>query len=96
MCNICFRPTDTLILNYVSSTKQPITIEEYMKHLKCGTALPAISCIWYYFLTLKSQRLVYNFYAICLHSIPAIIADTIATILRKQPRSDFYYNSLVF
>ncbi|KAJ9587815.1 hypothetical protein L9F63_018739 [Diploptera punctata] len=80
------RPSDPIILNYVSSTQRPITFGQYMKDLKCTMYVPALFCMWYYFLTLESQRLVYNVYSFFLHTIPALIADFIAVVLRKQPR----------
>jgi fatty acyl-CoA reductase len=76
---------DTPILNYVSSTQNPITWGQYMKFNECGLEFPSMRVMWYYCLELHKHRIVHNFCAVFLHFLPALIVDTAARLVGKEP-----------
>ncbi|XP_069685499.1 fatty acyl-CoA reductase wat-like isoform X2 [Periplaneta americana] len=73
------------ILNYVSSVENRLTWGEYMKYNEIGKRYPSVRVIWYYYFRLNKHRFVYNFYAVFLHYLPALIVDTLARIVGKEP-----------
>ncbi|PSN40545.1 Fatty acyl-CoA reductase wat [Blattella germanica] len=80
------KPSSPKIYNYVSSAQRPITIGQYMYYLENSVIIPATICIWVNFLFLEGNRHLCNLLVLLLHTIPAIIADTAALILRKKPK----------
>jgi hypothetical protein len=76
---------DIPILNYVSSTQNPLTWAQFMKFNECGTEFPSMTVMWYYFLILHKYKIMHNFCAIFLHFLPALIVDTAARLVGKEP-----------
>lgn len=78
-------PDDIPILNYVSSTQNPITWGQYMKFNECGTEFPSMRVMWYYCFQLHKHRIMHNFCTVFLHFLPALIVDTAARLVGKEP-----------
>ncbi|PNF31087.1 Fatty acyl-CoA reductase wat [Cryptotermes secundus] len=78
-------PDDISILNYVSSTQNPITWGQYMKFNECGTEFPSMKVMWYYCFQLHKHRIMHNLCTVFLHFLPALIVDTAARVVGKEP-----------
>ena len=74
------------IFNNVSSVQNPVTWGELDRHMVQGNVYPSLQFLWYYCLAMTKHRLIYKICALFLHLLPAILADTCARIIGKQPR----------
>nr|XP_050855596.1 uncharacterized protein LOC127066212 [Vespula vulgaris] len=85
---------DTPIYNYVSKDN-PITYDE-LKDMsaKYGLLVPTKESIWYYSFRNTKYRLVHLFYVYFLHLLPALVIDTVALCMGKQPRLLKIYNKI--
>ena len=75
-----------VIFNSVSSVQNPVTWGELDRFMEQGNIYPSLKFIWYYCLSLNKHRLIHKIYALFLHLLPAILVDTGAMIIGKQPR----------
>nr|XP_012136054.1 PREDICTED: putative fatty acyl-CoA reductase CG5065 [Megachile rotundata] len=74
------------IYNCVSSCDNPISWYEYMKKNELyGLDQPSVKVMWYYMLILNRHLFLHNLCNLFLHIIPAIIVDTIASLLGRKP-----------
>ncbi|KAI4498794.1 hypothetical protein M0802_005969 [Mischocyttarus mexicanus] len=89
------RPNDDIpIYNYVSKDN-PITYDD-LKNMssKYGLFTPSIEAIAYYSFRNNKYRLVHLFYVYFVHLLPALIVDTVAFCIGKQPRLLKIYNKI--
>nr|XP_050868827.1 fatty acyl-CoA reductase wat-like isoform X2 [Vespula vulgaris]XP_050868828.1 fatty acyl-CoA reductase wat-like isoform X2 [Vespula vulgaris]XP_050868829.1 fatty acyl-CoA reductase wat-like isoform X2 [Vespula vulgaris]XP_050868830.1 fatty acyl-CoA reductase wat-like isoform X2 [Vespula vulgaris] len=88
------RNEDIPIYNYVSKDN-PITFDE-LKYMtaKYGIPLPSKEAIWYYSFRNVKYRLVYILCIYFLHLLPALLIDTFALCIGKQPRLLKIYNKI--
>ncbi|XP_046837277.1 fatty acyl-CoA reductase wat-like isoform X1 [Vespa crabro] len=88
------RLNDIPIYNYVSKDN-PITYDDLKdKAVKYGVRFPTEKAIWYYSFRNIKHRLVYIFYMYFLHLLPALIVDTFALCIGKQPKLLKIYNKV--
>ncbi|XP_015180790.1 PREDICTED: fatty acyl-CoA reductase 1-like isoform X2 [Polistes dominula] len=80
------RPSQDPIYNYVSKDN-PITYDE-LKNMsaKYGLLTPTMESIGYYSFRNNKHRLVHLFYVYFVHLLPALIIDTVALCIGKQPK----------
>ncbi|XP_035739081.1 fatty acyl-CoA reductase wat-like isoform X1 [Vespa mandarinia] len=85
---------DTPIYNYISKDN-PITYDE-LKDMsaKYGLLIPTKESIWYYSFRNTKYRPIHLFYVYFLHLLPALIIDTVALCMGKQPRLLKIYNKI--
>ncbi|CAG9770278.1 unnamed protein product [Ceutorhynchus assimilis] len=78
---------DIMVYNYESGKDQPINWGKFM-HLShhYGIEYPSTKAIWYYSFKLYKYYPVYLFWTFLLHTLPALLADTVLFCLGKQPR----------
>ncbi|KAL2741590.1 fatty acyl-CoA reductase wat-like isoform X2 [Vespula squamosa] len=82
------------IYNYVSKDN-PITFREMIKmSFKHVQSLPTNEAIWYCSYRNIKYRPIYLFYTCLLHLLPALIIDTLAICIGKQPRLLKIYNKI--
>lgn len=74
------------IFNNVSSVQNPVTWGELNRFIEQGNIYPSLKFMWYYCVYLNKHRLIYKIYALFLHVLPAVLVDTGAMIIGKQPR----------
>lgn len=75
------------ILNFVSSNVKPLTWKEFMAYNELAAPqIPLMLAIWVYCLTLNKYKFMHKLYCVFLHLIPALIVDTFARILGKEPK----------
>nr|XP_050868792.1 fatty acyl-CoA reductase wat-like isoform X2 [Vespula vulgaris] len=85
---------DFPIYNYVSNDN-PITYNRFIEMmLKYGKLIPFKKAVWYYSFTITKYRPIYLFCIFFLHLLPALIIDTIAVCVGKQPRLLGIYNKI--
>ncbi|KAL2734722.1 fatty acyl-CoA reductase wat-like isoform X2 [Vespula maculifrons] len=76
---------DLPIYNYVSDDN-PITYNEFVEVIiKYGELIPSEKALWCHSFLVTKYRLVHLFYVYFLHLLPALIIDTIAVCVGKQP-----------
>ncbi|KOC64230.1 Putative fatty acyl-CoA reductase [Habropoda laboriosa] len=74
------------IYNSVSSCQNPISWGVFMnKNAIFGVEIPSIKVLWYYMLILNRYLLLHNICAFFLHTVPAVIVDTIALLSGRKP-----------
>ncbi|CAH0715880.1 unnamed protein product, partial [Brenthis ino] len=74
------------IYNYVSSEQNPLIMETLMNNIvKYEWEVPTMKAVWIYMCWITPSKFLYNFYFLLLHSIPALIVDTIAILIGKKP-----------
>lgn len=77
----------TPIYNYVSICQNPITWKKFMYFNELyGTQVPTVHSMWYFMLVLNKYKFVHDICAIVLHTIPAIIIDTVLFLSGRKPR----------
>ncbi|KAK7576523.1 hypothetical protein V9T40_012809 [Parthenolecanium corni] len=75
------------IFNYVSSNAKPLKWKDFMRYNEeAGKDVPSLLAIWVYSLTINKYKFVHQIYCIFLHLLPALIIDTYARIVGKEPR----------
>jgi fatty acyl-CoA reductase len=74
------------IFNNVSSVQNPVTWEELSSYTEKGNIYPSLKTVWYYCVCLNKHRIIHKIYVIFLHLLPALLIDTGAMIIGKQPR----------
>lgn len=74
------------IYNYVSNDN-PITYDR-LKELsaKYGLDIPSNRAIWYYSFRNNKYRIVHLFFMYFMHLLPALLVDTVAFCMGKQPK----------
>ncbi|XP_026683329.1 fatty acyl-CoA reductase wat-like isoform X2 [Diaphorina citri] len=79
--------TDIEIYNYVSSTQKPIKWKEFMAlNEKAVPEIPSTFAIWAYCFTLNKYKSIHKLYILFLHLLPALIVDTAAKLMGRQPK----------
>ncbi|XP_046613172.1 fatty acyl-CoA reductase wat-like [Neodiprion virginianus] len=74
------------IYNVVSSCQKPFTWGKLMRHIEeYGLKVPTMMCIWYYCFKLNKYESVHKIYVIFLHLLPALIVDSVARIIGREP-----------
>ncbi|XP_046475512.1 fatty acyl-CoA reductase wat-like isoform X1 [Neodiprion pinetum] len=74
------------IYNVVSSCQKPFRWGELMRHIEeYGLEVPSMMCIWYYCFKLNKYESVHKIYVIFLHLLPALIVDSVARIIGREP-----------
>ncbi|KAL0281211.1 UNVERIFIED_CONTAM: hypothetical protein PYX00_002266 [Menopon gallinae] len=74
------------VYNYVSSTDNALKFRNFEFYLKkCGITIPSTKAVWYYSLILCGNRSLSQILLILLHWMPALLIDTAAVLLGKQP-----------
>ncbi|XP_046742047.1 fatty acyl-CoA reductase wat-like [Diprion similis] len=74
------------IYNVVSSCQKPITWGKFMQHIEdFGLQIPSMMCIWYYCFRTNKYEWVHKMYVIFLHLLPALIVDSVARIVGREP-----------
>nr|XP_050868832.1 fatty acyl-CoA reductase wat-like isoform X4 [Vespula vulgaris] len=85
---------DVPIYNYVSKDN-PITFEEMINmSLKNAISIPTMEAVWYCSFRNIKYRFVYTILIYILHLLPALIVDTFALCVGKQPRLLKIYNKI--
>ncbi|KAL6257521.1 hypothetical protein P5V15_011094 [Pogonomyrmex californicus] len=76
----------TPIYNYVSICENPITWRRFMKLNELyGLQVPSTRILWYYMFYLNKHKLVHDIYVLFLHTIPALVIDTILFLSGRKP-----------
>lgn len=79
--------SDIEIFNYVSSTQRPIKWKEFMRLNEIAVPdIPSTLAIWAYCFTLNKHKFIHNIYIYLLHLLPALIVDTAAKMLGREPK----------
>ncbi|XP_015434622.1 PREDICTED: putative fatty acyl-CoA reductase CG5065 [Dufourea novaeangliae] len=74
------------IYNTVSSCQRPITWGQFLELNKFyGISVPSKKVLWYHSIILQRNFFLYHIYSFFLHSIPAVIVDTIAYLIGQKP-----------
>ncbi|CAH0712960.1 unnamed protein product, partial [Brenthis ino] len=75
-----------LIYNYVSSEQNPLIMGTFINYaVAYGAQVPTMQAIWMNIFWITSSKFLFNLYFLLLHSIPALIVDTIAILIGKKP-----------
>ena len=75
------------VYNFATHPENKTNYEIYMNQcFKHGSYFPTNKSIWYHRLTLEPNLLIYEFYKIAYHVIPAILIDSIRLIIGKKPK----------
>ncbi|XP_050301949.1 fatty acyl-CoA reductase wat-like [Anthonomus grandis grandis] len=75
------------VYNYESGTDKPITWGKFMYLSEInGIKYPSIKCIWYYQFNLYRYYPIYLLFTFLLHTIPAILTDSILFCTGRKPR----------
>lgn len=85
--NLADNKVKTRVYNYSSGSRNPITWEEYMRSCEVyGHEYPPEKCFWYYSLTLTKKRWVYLILRLFLHIWPALLVDSVCSVIGKQKK----------
>lgn len=75
------------IYNYVSSNVRPLRWKDFMYYNELAEPeIPSVLAIWVYCLTLNKYKFMHQIYCVFLHFIPALIVDTYAKLVGREPK----------
>nr|CAD7460311.1 unnamed protein product [Timema tahoe] len=75
------------IYNYVSSAQNPIQWHNFVDMAKNhGKDVPSSKAIWYYSFTMTKYKALYVILSFLLHTLPALLVDTVTILCFKKPK----------
>nr|CAD7396383.1 unnamed protein product [Timema poppensis] len=83
------------IYNYVSSAQKPIQWQEFVDMAGShGMDIPCSKAIWYYSVTMTKYKVLYMILAFLLHTLPALLVDTVTILCFKKPKLSKVYRKI--